>query len=257
MKQVVKIILAAVAVAVLAVPAMAADKLIVKNATGGNAFKVDDAGTVTIRNAADTANVFYVNNAGQVGVGGNPTNAFDVIKEWASVDAANLTTAISVYKDAARYTFRRANGTLAVPTALANGDPIANLNWRGHTGSDWTAAGVAAISVNAEEAYTPTANAARLVFMTSPKQVAANPIERFRISSMGNVIAGNNGGLGSNVPIALTAVDGHFFIPTAAGAVTSCATMSTYPGHAPIWFDQTNLKICSCISGALKCATLL
>jgi len=47
MKQVVRIILAAAAVAALAVPAMAADKLIVKNAAGtADVFKVDDAGTV-------------------------------------------------------------------------------------------------------------------------------------------------------------------------------------------------------------------
>jgi len=47
MKQVVRIILAAAAVAALAVPAMAADKLIVKHTSGSDAFKVDDGGKIT------------------------------------------------------------------------------------------------------------------------------------------------------------------------------------------------------------------
>jgi len=48
MKKICKVILAAAAMVVLAVPAMAADKLIVKDAAGtSNVFTVDDAGKVT------------------------------------------------------------------------------------------------------------------------------------------------------------------------------------------------------------------
>lgn len=47
MKQVVRIILAAAAVAALAVPAVAADKLIVKDTNSNDAFKVNDSGQIT------------------------------------------------------------------------------------------------------------------------------------------------------------------------------------------------------------------
>ena len=47
MKKICKVILAAAAVVALAVPAMGADKLIVKHTSGADAFKVDDAGKIT------------------------------------------------------------------------------------------------------------------------------------------------------------------------------------------------------------------
>jgi len=239
MKQVVRIILAAAAVAVMAVPAMSAEKLIVKNAGG-------------------TSNMFVATDDGKLGIGGSPVNVLDVYKEWAGVDAGNLVTAISVYKDQARYTWRRANGTPAVPTALGNGDAIGNLNFRGHDGTNWSSAAVAAIVVSAEETFTPTAQGTRLIFMTNTKGTAPNPIERLRISSSGSVIAANRGGGAAVTPLAVTDTDGHLYIPTVAGAVTSCATMTVVnTGHAPIWIDSTNAKVCSCLSGALKCASLL
>jgi len=65
MKQVVRIILAAAAVAALAVPAMAADKLIVKNAGGtADVFKVADDGKVFLPTSAFTgSNVVFQNAA--------------------------------------------------------------------------------------------------------------------------------------------------------------------------------------------------
>lgn len=47
MNRISKVILAAVAIAALATPAMATDKLIVKHTSGADAFKVDDNGKIT------------------------------------------------------------------------------------------------------------------------------------------------------------------------------------------------------------------
>lgn len=57
MKQIVRIILAAAAVAALAVPAMAGDKLVVKGAGGatGNVFRVDDTGLTEVKAAFSTS----------------------------------------------------------------------------------------------------------------------------------------------------------------------------------------------------------
>lgn len=69
MKKMVNVILAAAAVLALAVPAMAADKLIVKNAAGtSNVFTVQDGGNVgfnyaTPRYAADVVSVGSVNTS--------------------------------------------------------------------------------------------------------------------------------------------------------------------------------------------------
>jgi hypothetical protein len=65
MKRVVKVVLAAVAVVSLAVPAMAADKLIIKNAAGtADVFKVDDTGTMIAPSAAwPTSGVTFKNAA--------------------------------------------------------------------------------------------------------------------------------------------------------------------------------------------------
>lgn len=70
MKKMVKVILAAAAVVALAVPAMGADKLIVNNTNGTAGFKVDDTGKLTIRNLGNTADVFTVDNAGNISVPG-------------------------------------------------------------------------------------------------------------------------------------------------------------------------------------------
>lgn len=237
MKMISRVLMTAVAVAALAAPAMATDKLIVQNPTG-------------------TSNVFTVTDSGQVGIGLAPVNILDVQKEWSGVSAANLVTAISVFGDQARYTFRRANGNATVPAATAQGDAIGNLNFRGHDGTNWSSAAVAAIVINAEEPFTSTGQGARLVFMTNTKGTAPNPVERFRLTSLGSVIAANKGGTASG-PLNVTDTDGHLYIPTVAGAVTSCATMTAITGHAPVWVDTTNLKVCSCISGALKCTAAM
>ena len=97
MKQVVKIMLAAAVVVALAVPAMAADKLIVKNIGGGTAFKVDDAGKITVRNAGDTADAISMDNTGQLymaGAGGTSNGA-----TFKDVSTTNNFTSVAAVPD--------------------------------------------------------------------------------------------------------------------------------------------------------------
>ena len=70
MNRICKVILAAAAVLALAAPAMAVDKLIVNNTNGTAGFKVDDTGKLTVRNLGNTADVFTVDNIGNISVPG-------------------------------------------------------------------------------------------------------------------------------------------------------------------------------------------
>jgi len=118
MKKICKVILAAAAMVALAAPAMAAnDKLIVKNSGGvGTAFKVDDAGTVTVRNAADTADVFTIKNTG---VAAGAKLGFNVANPEVTVHAAETQTGARGFltaqhndgAHAAYMLFRKSRGT--------------------------------------------------------------------------------------------------------------------------------------------------
>jgi len=136
MKQVVRIILAAAAVAALAVPAMAADKLIVKNAGGtADVFKVDDAGSIT------ATGVFKFDPiAGKAGLAtANPLSSFHMV-DTGTTAARGLIVAqhngdtvwLNGYH-AANIVLRKSRGSEAIPLAVQydvtnGGDFIATLH---------------------------------------------------------------------------------------------------------------------------------
>jgi len=202
-----KMLLAAAAVVALAAPAMAADKLIVKDSAGtGTSFKVTDDG--------------------RMGLGGDPLNIFDVIHEWPGVATTNLVTSISVYKDQARYAFRRANGTPSAPAALASGDTIGNLNFRGYNGSDWNPGASAGIVVQAEEAFTPTTGAGRMMFFTQASGVTpTGGNEKFRIAGDGRLRISNQPAAPANNA---TCVKGDLILDATNGFLYLCTATNSW-----------------------------
>lgn len=73
---------------------------------------------------------------------------------------------------------------------------------------------------------------------------AGNLVERFRATSNGNVILGNQSAVATN------ATDGFAYIPTCAGTPTG--TPTAYTGKVPMIFDTTNLKLYVYTGGAWK-----
>lgn len=253
MKQVVKIILAAAAVAVLAAPAMAANDKLIVNGTGGTpVFKVDDAGVAV---------------ASKVGLGTSaPEATFHNVES--STDAARGVL-VAQHNDgvhAANISFRKSRGTAANPAQPQANDYIGifmALGWNGSyydRSSQFGFRNDAAVTLPVTDGLgnvtTPGRFPVGIMFFTGASTQAADPnvmTERFRISSQGNVIAGNSGGVATGT-LPLTSTDGFLYIPTTAGLVTSCSTVTTYTGHVPVWYDTTNNKICTCNAGVRKCA---
>jgi len=214
-----KVLLAAAAMAALAAPAMAANKLIVRNATNtADVFTVDDTGAIN--------NTIFMTTDGKVGFGGIPTNAFDVFKVFPGQSPTNLVTTITTIADQGRYTFRRANGTLATPTALLVNQNIANLNFRGHNGTDWNAAASAGIVVQADETFTPTTGAARMMFFTQSSGVTpTGGTERLRISADGRLrISGQPAAPANNA----TCTTGDLILDAAGGFLYLCTGTNSW-----------------------------
>jgi len=246
-----KVLLAAAAVAALAAPAMAADKLIVKDSAGTvDVFKVDDTGIVTAVKSglglsvgkATEAQLHVVDTAGAAARG------IMLGQHNAAATAANVI-------------FRKSRGTDLVPAAVNLGDYVASFHANAYDGTKYLTTATVSMQIDPNGGAVSATNLPiSLMFMTGINANGAadpgNKTDRFRLTYNGNVIAANKGGSATG-PIAVSDVNGHFYLPTVSGAVTSCATMSTYTGHAPVWVDTTNFKVCSCISGALKCTAAM
>jgi hypothetical protein len=82
--------------------------------------------------------------------------------------------------------FRRANGTSTSMTALASGDIIGNIQFRGHDGSALTATR-ATIEATAAETWSGSANGTNLLFKTSTIG-AATATTRVTITDAGNLV---------------------------------------------------------------------
>jgi len=251
MKKICKVILAAAAVVALAVPAMAADKLIVKDAAGTtNVFTVDDAG---IANSIKSGVGLSAGHAAEaqvhvVDIAGAPARCMILGQHNNAATAANII-------------FRKSRGTDLAPVAVNLGDFVASFHANGYDGTKYLSTATVSMQVDPNGgAVTSTNLPISLMFMTGINANGAadpgNKTDRFRLTYNGNVIAANKGGAATG-NIAVSDTNGHFYVPTVAGAVTSCATMSTYVGHAPVWLDVTNFKVCSCIAGALKCTAVM
>jgi len=237
MKQVVRIILAAAAVAALAVPAMAADKLIVKSADGlTDVFKVDDTGKISTTNSA-----FYFDSVtNRMGIGTTtPSNPLNVLGTTApAIKAQRDDTSTTVIATA----FNVANDNLT----QGNGSAF-SIASKDTGGGPYSGAVIGAIFVD----HTQFAHKTDLSIRVTNRTLGSSPLERMRISANGNVLAGNLA-TASTGPLPTTAVDGFFYIPAVAGVPTGVPT--AYTGMVPMQYDTTNSKLCL-YSGGWKCIT--
>ncbi len=219
--------------------ALATDKLIVQDSTGTNTvFKVDDTGMVT---------------ATKFGLGTtNPQASFESSETTTSAARGVMVSQHNDGAQAASIVFVKSRGTLAAPTSPIANDYIGLFQaqyWNGTAydrGAQFGFRNDAAVSAGSF----PTA----IMFYTGSS--SANLKEGLRISSTGSVVAGNLGGAAAGA-LATTATDGFMYIPTVAGALTSCSTATQVTGHVPVWFDTTNSKICTCSGTTLKCTAAL
>src|SRR5262249_19172551 len=85
---------------------------------------------------------------------------------------------------------RIAGGTRAAPTATGNSDSLLFLGGRGHTGSAFASSSKASIDLQASQAWTSTANGARIRFLTTTNGTST-VTERMRIENDGNVGIGS------------------------------------------------------------------
>jgi len=240
MKKICKVILAAAAVAALAVPAMAADKLIVKNAAGtGTAFKVDDAGTITVRNATDTADVFSVTNTGYINL---PIAAgLGRGAKFLDSSATNNFAAVTVAPDATQP--NQGMGLVVVPRgtgfnaaikaqlSIFNTDQVADpVNYE----SLVVKSGGTLYSINSVKAGTG---------LLRPIAFQINGATKLNVDTTGSVQIGT-------ASLATTATDGFPYIPTCAGTPTGVPTAVT--GFAPMVVDSTNSKLYVYVGGSWK-----
>lgn len=234
----------------------AADKLVVKGTDGTtNKFVVDDTGAVTA-----SGNVI----APKLGLGTtNPLTTFHNAEQSTSASRGVLVAQHNDGAQAANILFRKSRGTEASPIVPILGDYIGIFTaqyWNGVSydrpaqfGFRSDAAGYAGQTAGT------TTMPNMIVFFTGASTQAGDPnimTERARISSQGNVVVGNSGGV-ATADLATNASNGFLYIPSVSGALTSCASVSTYTGHVPVWFDTANSKICTCQAGALKCTAAL
>ena len=108
-------------------------------------------------------------------------------------------------------TFRRADGTGAVPTALQNGEVIGQYGWLGRGATAYQTGAAAQIAAGAAETWTDSTGAGYLAFKTRPSGTTGAPTERMRIISTGYV------GIGTTTPNATLEVNGNIKITKNSG----------------------------------------
>lgn len=248
MKQMVKVVLTAAALVALAAPTMAAA-----------------ANKLVVRDAANSYNVFTVNDAGQVGVGTDAPFADFQSTSTSTTNGYRGVTAlqISAGNPGGVMNFMRAAGT---PSSMAQ--PSDN-NYIGVFSAFYYSTPLLAFDRSAQFGFRNDAASSsgsfptKIMFITGDK--AVNLKEGMAISSNQNVIVGNLGSAGT-ADMATSATSGFLYIPTVAGALTTCGSVpagrtltvgAAYPGHVPVWFDNTSSKICTCQGATLKCTAAL
>ena len=166
----------------------AAPKLIVKDnatPTPNTVFQVDDAGTITT-----TSSVFKFDATNKrLGVDvAAPAYPLDVASNWAGPVSTQQMVGATSYNDSARFAVRRADkdAVTGLPKATTVNQQLGNFNFRGHDGTNFSSNGVAAIIANSEETFTPTSQAARIAFVSTPSGTVAG-VERVRVPASGGL----------------------------------------------------------------------
>jgi len=197
MKKICKVILAAAAVVALAVPAMAADKLIVKDAAGtADVFKVDDAGTILgakLGMGTSTPQApIHLNLDSTKPVGTLLYNASTglAVSRSGGAPAADFTAAATVAGQRGQMRGVRARGTLEVPAVPILNDYVFSLLAGVYVGPTIKVLNMADISYKVDGTVTEGATSAlstapvRITFST---RVADTWFERFTVKAAGNI----------------------------------------------------------------------
>lgn len=111
----------------------------------------------------DATNKLYANST-NFALGGTNTEAFNFhIQENSRVESviSGYTSSKSILA------IRRANGTMASPTAILSGETIGDLSWGGYKATAWSTSSVAAIAAVATETYDDTGTGTELQFQTT------------------------------------------------------------------------------------------
>lgn len=125
--------------------------------------------------------------------------------------------------------FYRAAGTVAAPTAAANGDQIGDFTFRVHDGTDYLPN--ASFGVKAEGAGL----GGQFVWRTdNVPQTDGIVTDRFFITANGNIVIGT-------AALATNATNGFLYVAAGAGPPTGVPT--AYDGRVPLYVDSTNNKL--------------
>ncbi len=169
--------------------------------TGSNKLYIDSTTTTAplIYGEFDN-NIVGIN--GKLGVGTqSPAELVEAVADSAAA-RFQLTSYSSSASQAPQYIMRRANGTLAAPTALGGYNNLGQFSFRGYNGSAMTGSR-AVITVQTTQAWTGGANGTRLLFQVTPNGSTAVQ-QVLVINGSGNVDVPNGdlsvGGTTLNVP---------------------------------------------------------
>lgn len=192
MKMITKVLLTAAALVVLAVPAMAADKLVVKNSAGtADVFKVDDSGSIT------AAGVFKFDPVGgKVGfASANPLSSFHMVDTSTSTARGLIvaqhngdTVTWSTGFHAANINLRKSRGIETDPKAVQwnatdGGDYIATIHAQAYDGAAYQNGASFAYRIDGPV----TANSTPTALFVYTGDRAPNKLVNFKVMSNGNV----------------------------------------------------------------------
>ena len=149
-------------------------------------------------------------------------------------DLHNLASPVSVtqYGALSSIYLNAAAGTQSAPTAVPGNFGVGQVVGEGWDGTAYSYD--AALYFRATQAFTPTAHGMELLFFTTPNNATA-------VVNGAGVTAGGALWCGGGAPLATTATDGFFGMPTMAGPPTGAPVINY--ATAPTVFDTTDKQL--------------
>lgn len=194
-----------------------------------------------------TAKNLVINNS--TGNATPPTQTAGTNLQIVGANASNSRVELIAYGGVPLYSARRADGTIAAPTAIQSADQLGSFNFFGYTGSAF--AGPAAHYAGyATETWTPTANGSKIVFATTPNTTTTLTDAVTIGQDQTLTVVGAISGPSASVTGALTARSGTA-TPAAASAVPALSFGSA--GIGIYW--GTGTPTISAVKGSLYIQT--
>ncbi len=110
------------------------------------------------------------------------------------LEVADGDAVVTDYGSTAGMELRKANGTMASPSAILNGEGIGRVEFSGYGATNWITNSAAKIEIRAAETWTDATGAANMRFYTRPSGSIGASLERMRITDDGNI------GIGTTSP---------------------------------------------------------